>query len=157
MKDPKEKVIKELAEDAKRLRLKLTSVNESTIKGGANPRIHDELIGEGGKTLIELERVLRLLSPQRFGVVGITLGRTDGIAKFFAFSFVASEKRSLTSLGGNPFWGSGVYAIYYCGKTEPAYAPLSGTETPIYVGKADPTDAFADSIEAQGQTLFRRL
>ena len=60
------------------------------------------------------------------------------------------------------FYGSGVYALYYKG-TEgapgwvPAYAPLAGTQHPIYVGKADPVDATAKEPMAQGQKLAARL
>lgn len=43
------------------------------------------------------------------------------------------------------------------GQSEKVYSPLSGTETPIYVGKADPKDPYADSIEAQGKVLWQRL
>lgn len=53
-------------------------------------------------------------------------------------------------------YGAGVYAIYYTGD-HPVYAPISGTETPIYVGKADPTSGTAKIPREQGQTLFGRL
>lgn len=105
----------------------------------------------------ELERVLRELGADKFGPVSFTLGRADTIAKFFAFSFASLERQPLSLLNMRPFWGSGVYAIYYCGNDEPAYAPIIGTESPIYVGKADPKDAFADSLELQGRAIFKRL
>ncbi|MGZ9272948.1 MAG: hypothetical protein ACXW6T_27820 [Candidatus Binatia bacterium] len=48
-----------------------------------------------------------------------------------------------------------MYALYYDGDSA-AYSPVQGTETPIYVGKADPaTDTAKTSIE-QGQRLFLR-
>ena len=53
-------------------------------------------------------------------------------------------------------YGSGVYAIYYKGK-HPLYAGLSGTETPIYVGKADPKSDDASNPREQGDKLTRRL
>jgi len=147
------KVTKELGQ----VRRLLAALDDAALDNKTQPKERELLTIEGSETLAELERVLHRLSPQRFGSVGITLGRADGIAKFFAFSFVATKKLPLASLNNSPFWGSGVYAIYYCGKNESAYLPLSDTETPIYVGKADPVDAFADSLEGQGQTLFRRL
>lgn len=104
-----------------------------------------------------LDRTLRAIAPARYGEIGITLGRSDSIAKFFAFSFAVTAKVPLTDLEKRPFWGSGVYAIYYRGKSESAYVPLAGTETPIYVGKADPVDPFAGSLDAQGRTLWKRL
>jgi hypothetical protein len=54
------------------------------------------------------------------------------------------------------FYGSGVYAIYYRGSF-PAYAPIKGTDTPIYVGKADPATHDAITAEQQGERLWRRL
>jgi hypothetical protein len=145
------------AKAAEKLKQDLAGLSENTLAKALGTSQHEKLLLQGGASFAELERVLRIMSPQRYGAVGITLGRADSIAKFFAFSFVATEKLPLAELAKHPFWGSGVYAIYYHGKNEPAYAPLSNTETPIYVGKVDPTDAFAESIEAQGQALFKRL
>ena len=53
-------------------------------------------------------------------------------------------------------YGSGVYAIYYFG-THPAYKKLSGTETPIYVGKADPRSSEAKTSREQGPQLYGRI
>ena len=55
-----------------------------------------------------------------------------------------------------PSYGAGVYAIYYMGG-HPAYEPISGTETPIYVGKADPNSASATTAREQGPKLSGRL
>lgn len=55
-----------------------------------------------------------------------------------------------------PAYGSGVYAIYYTGD-HPLYARISGTETPIYVGKADPSNCDASSAREQGPRLTGRL
>lgn len=53
-------------------------------------------------------------------------------------------------------YGGGVYAIYYKGK-HPAYAAISGSETPIYVGKADPASTQARTPREQGPRLYGRL
>lgn len=53
-------------------------------------------------------------------------------------------------------YGSGVYAIYYSGD-HPLYRRISGTETPIYVGKADPTNGDASTSREQGPRLTGRL
>jgi hypothetical protein len=53
-------------------------------------------------------------------------------------------------------YGSGVYAIYYEGD-HPLYAGISGTETPIYVGKADPAADDASNPREQGPKLTGRL
>lgn len=157
MKNSRQSALSKLTKELGQVRRSLAELDGAAWDRNTNPKERQSLIVTGGETLAELERVLHRLSPQRFGSVGITLGRADGIAKFFAFSFVATEKLPLATLNNQPFWGSGVYAIYYGGEHEPAYRPLAGTETPIYVGKADPVDAFANSLEGQGQSLFRRL
>lgn len=53
-------------------------------------------------------------------------------------------------------YGSGVYAIYYHGN-HPFYEGISGSETPIYVGKADPTSHDASTAREQGAKLTGRL
>ena len=55
-----------------------------------------------------------------------------------------------------PAYGSGVYAIYYRGE-HPLYNAISGTETPIYVGKADPAIDDASTTREQGAKLTSRL
>jgi hypothetical protein len=55
-----------------------------------------------------------------------------------------------------PAYGSGVYAIYYTGD-HPLYARISRTETPIYVGKADPSNGDASTAREQGPRLTGRL
>jgi len=117
----------------------------------------EKFVDASGKLMTKLQRVREQISPVRFGSIGITLGRSDSIAKFFAFSFVNQDKRELDELMDTPFYGSGVYSIYYHGKAERAYLPLSGSETPIYVGKADPKNSYAETVEDQGQALYYRL
>jgi hypothetical protein len=53
-------------------------------------------------------------------------------------------------------YGSGVYAIYYAGP-HPFYAGITGSETPIYVGKADPANDDASTPREQGAKLTARL
>ena len=120
-------------------------------------KIAKSLVRETGSLIDVLHGFRELISPVHFGSIGITLGRSDSIAKFFAFSFTNQEKQPLSGLVAAPFYGSGVYSIYYHGKTEKAYGPLSGTETPIYVGKADPKDPQAETTEQQGTALYSRL
>ena len=124
---------------------------------GISAATREKFVEKTGALMADLQRVREQISTVRFGSIGITLGRSDGIAKFFAFSFVNQEKRNLSGLADAPFYGSGVYAIYYHGKSHKAYQPLSGTETPIYVGKADPAKAYAETVEDQGQALYVRL
>lgn len=75
------------------------------------------------------------------------------VGYFVALALVAQERKPLASIGR--FYGSGVYAIYYIGDEE-LYRPISKTETPIYVGKADP-DGQPKTVIDQGTKLADRL
>ena len=148
----------DLLREIRRLQTSLCSFEtEMGTAGSVGESLAKRFVRETGALVADLHRVREWISPVRFGAIGITLGRSDGIAKFFAFSFVSREKKSLAELIPKPFYGAGVYALYYRGKSEKAYRPLSGTETPIYVGKADPADPQAETVEEQGQALYRRL
>jgi hypothetical protein len=150
--------LSELLKDIQRVRKTLQGFE---LGKAAGDTLYDSrakrFVVETGSLIKELHRIREQISPVRFGAVGITLGRSDGIAKFFAFSFTNQAKRSLSQLAGSPFYGSGVYAIYYHGKKEKAYRIVSGTETPIYVGKANPGNPQAETVEEQGQALYSRL
>lgn len=78
--------------------------------------------------------------------------RTVGL--FVSIALLAQKREPLLEL--SPFYGSGVYAIYYSGGFR-AYRPLVQTEHPIYVGKADPAVADAKTPEHQQHRLWRRL
>lgn len=75
---------------------------------------------------------------------------------FAALALIGQERRPLDSVGDHQFYGSGVYAIYYTGNAE-LYRPIRNTETPIYVGKADPKSRGAKTPKQQGAQLSGRL
>jgi hypothetical protein len=77
-----------------------------------------------------------------------TIGRMVSIALLAQVTVPLNEVKSA--------YGSGVYAIYYRGD-HPLYSAISGTETPIYVGKADPAHEDASSAREQGAKLTGRL
>jgi hypothetical protein len=104
----------------------------------------------------QIEAFINDFTPARIERVQITLGRSDSIAKYFAFIFIHRPRYPLGTLKSE-FFGSGIYAIYYKGRGEPAYRKLSGTETPIYIGKADPATPYAESTLEQGLSLCSRL
>ncbi len=55
------------------------------------------------------------------------------------------------------FSGAGIYSIYYNGPFE-AYKPISGSDVPIYVGKAVPAGARKGvDIATSGRSLVNRL
>lgn len=74
--------------------------------------------------------------------------------RIVALTLVAQARHPLAAIP--EFYGAGVYAIYYKGDFD-TYGPLSGTDHPIYVGKADPMDAGAKDAIAQGAKLSARL
>ncbi len=116
------------------------------------------VLGESQKReLRALRDALNTVLVENAAPAEITLGRPDGIARFFAFCFANRPKLPLAELVQNRHLGSGIYAIYHCGEAIAAYQPISNTETPIYVGKADPKDPFAATPQAQGSALHDRL
>jgi hypothetical protein len=149
--------IEEVSKQIKQLRRSIADFNPWPETAESDSATLRKFVTESGKLLSELSDFREAISPVHFGSIGISLGRSDGIAKFFAFSFVNQPKRSLVELSDSPFYGSGVYAIYYVGNGEKAYRALSGTETPIYVGKSTPRNANAETVEEQGQALYKRL
>ena len=75
-------------------------------------------------------------------------------ARMIAIVLAAQPRHRLKGL--ERFYGSGVYASYYCGNFG-AYAPLVGADHPIYVGKADPDNKLATTPDEQGDKLWVRL
>lgn len=78
----------------------------------------------------------------------------DTAGRLVALALIAQNRVPLGKIART--YGSGVYALYYSGD-HPAYAAVSGTETPIYVGKADPQTPNARTSREQGPQLFGRL
>jgi hypothetical protein len=76
------------------------------------------------------------------------------VGRMVSIALLAQPRLLLGSV--KPAYGSGVYAIYYEG-AHPLYARISGTETPIYVGKADPANGDASTPREQGPRLTARL
>lgn len=76
------------------------------------------------------------------------------VGRFVALALVAQDRHPLSEIP--KFYGSGVYAIYYKGSFS-AYAPITCTETPIYVGQAAPALSNARTPMEQGSRLCGRL
>lgn len=74
--------------------------------------------------------------------------------QLIARTLLDQGRHDLATVG--KFYGSGVYALYYVGDFEP-YRPISGTETPAYVGKADPARLDAVTPTEQDKGLSTRL
>lgn len=75
------------------------------------------------------------------------------IGHFVALALISQKRLRLDSI--EAFYGAGVYAIY-CNGPSSIYSPISRTETPIYVGKADPPSGAKNIIE-QATKLYSRL
>ena len=76
------------------------------------------------------------------------------VGRYIAITMIAQDRVPLAAI--DRFYGAGVYAIYYRGDF-PQYGPLSKTEHPIYVGKADPEVDSAKTVMDHGTKLWDRL
>jgi hypothetical protein len=114
----------------------------------------DKKLAKISETLLETRC---LLDPAKHEIITISLGRPDALSRFFAFSFVEKELRDFSGIGDSKFYGSGVYALYYAGDQIEPYRVISGTETPIYVGKAVPASPSAETAFDQGPAVWKRL
>ena len=75
-------------------------------------------------------------------------------ARMAALALLMQPKAPLSNVA--PAYGSGIFAIYYEG-AHPLYAPIAGSETPIYVGRVHPAYEDASTIVEQGTRLTERL
>ena len=113
------------------------------------------------RTLAEISQMVHearyCIDPAKHDIIAISLGRPDALSRFFAFSFIERAPVGFETLADSKFYGSGVYALYYAGSEIDPYLPLTGTETPIYVGKAIPADPSAETAFHQGLAIWSRL
>ncbi len=138
-------VLVELRERLARLRALLP-----TLSRPAATRAMAELLAIMG----EIEEARSDLDPIKEPGASFDPTNPDTAGRLVALALVAQDKVPLARIART--YGSGVYAIYYHGD-HPAYAAVSGTETPIYVGKADPKSADARTSREQGPQLYGRL
>lgn len=102
----------------------------------------------------EIEKAAAALDPVREPTAWFDPANPYTAGRLVAVALLAQPKVPLDLISRS--YGAGVYAIYYKGD-HPVYSPISGTETPIYVGKADPSSGTASTPREQGQTLYGRL
>jgi len=128
----------------------LQEVDKSTLSSvkrrALRAEIHD--------VMKDLGELLQELDPIRQPSSVFDPGNPKIVGRFIALALVAQERQSLSKIGS--FYGSGVYALYYTGAFDD-YQPISGTETPIYVGQAAPAMPNARTATQQGDRLCRRL
>ncbi|MBL9084786.1 MAG: Eco29kI family restriction endonuclease [Planctomycetales bacterium] len=101
-----------------------------------------------------LAKLAEELDPVRRPSFVFDVSNPETIGRLIGQSLLEQPKLPLAEL--SKFYGSGVYALYYRGKFA-AYRPIRGSETPIYVGKADPPTPDAKTYLEQGPKLAIRL
>jgi hypothetical protein len=106
------------------------------------------------RVIEELESFLNTLDPIRQPTAMFDPSNPKIVGRFVSLALVAQQRHPLAEIPRA--YGSGVYAIYYNGPY-PAYAPIAGSETPIYVGQAAPALNNARTPMEQGTKLFSRL
>ena len=101
-----------------------------------------------------LQKLSIAMDPVRLPANILDPSDPETMGTLIANTLLAQPRKPLKDVAR--FYGSGVYALYYRGDFD-AYRPIAGTETPIYVGKADPAEHGADSVVEQGERLSGRL
>lgn len=104
--------------------------------------------------ILLLREVEQAVDPVAHPATSFDPSHPSSSAQVSTATLLASAAIPLAEL--KPFYGSGVYAIFYDGDYD-AYRPLVGHRTPIYVGKSSPDDPNATDPKAQGIKLFGRL
>lgn len=144
-KNPAQSVLEEMRERLARLRELLPSLSKPAAK-----KAMAELLSIVG----DIESARADLDPIKDPGTSFDPADPDTAGRLVALALIAQDRVPLGRVART--YGSGVYAIYYRGD-HPLYATVSGTETPIYVGKADPDSPNARTPREQGPRLFGRL
>ncbi|MFI6170082.1 Eco29kI family restriction endonuclease [Nocardia sp. NPDC051052] len=108
----------------------------------------EDVVAELSKSVASLDPVRQpqaVFDPSDSGLFGV----------FAAIALLGQDAQPLSNVTIDKIYGSGVYALYYIG-SEQIYSPIRGTETPIYVGKANPPSG-ARTPKKQGTKLSKRL
>lgn len=123
--------------------------------GGNPPQAVVRRIREGlASHAVALEAARSSTDPIRMPRATFDPADPKAIGRMVSIALLAQPMIPLADV--RPAYGSGVYAIYYRGD-HPLYAGISGSETPIYVGKADPANDDASTTREQGAKLTARL
>lgn len=143
-----------LADIAGRLQADLAELIEAAQAAPPSSTARKKLDAELRALASRVDTFLRDLDPVRQPRFMLDPGNPAVVGRFIALAMISQPRASLEEV--EAFYGSGVYALYYNGPFV-AYAPISGSETPIYVGKADPQSDTAKLPIEQGDRLFGRL
>lgn len=118
-----------------------------------NVRARKEIIATIASIKSELNTLDRHIDPVKPPGAFFDPSEPRLVGYFVALALISQERLPLGEI--SPFYGAGVYAIYYCGDAE-IYSAIANSETPIYVGKADPAKQSKTAVE-QGAKLYGRL
>jgi hypothetical protein len=121
---------------------------------GISSRSRNELKETVAVLVGRLQELSAALDPVRLPAYVLDPSDPQVMGTLIASTLLSQPRKPLKGLPR--FYGSGVYALYYTGDFD-AYVPISGAETPIYVGKADPAEHGAGSVIEQGERLSNRL
>ena len=102
----------------------------------------------------ELRVVIEELDPIKHPGFIFDPSNPNVVGRIVGITMIAQPRKPLGAV--ERFYGSGVYALYYRGDFAP-YRKISGSEHPIYVGKADPEDPNSKTAKQQGSPLAGRL
>jgi hypothetical protein len=137
-----------------KLRQDLSDLASQARGAELSPNGRKKLNLEIARAAVDLNDLLAELDPVKRPRAVFDPGNPRTIGFFIALAITAQPRQPLGALP--EFYGSGVYAIYYNGDY-PLYAPLSRSETPIYVGQAAPGSESAQTPVEQGLRLCARL
>lgn len=136
------------------LRASLDLLTANAADQSLSPAKRKKLEAEIKRAIDRLTAFLAKLDPIAQPISVFDPSNPKVVGRFVALAMVAQDRYPLADIPR--FYGSGVYAIYYTGPF-PAYGPISGTETPIYVGQASPAISNARTPTEQGAKLSGRL
>jgi len=142
---PEREAIERLTDEAQRLANLIPN-----LKGRAADQTRHLLL----EVIEDLRQTYAALDPIKEPVDTFDPSKPSIAGRLVGLALVAQPLIPMSRL--DKMYGSGVYAIYYFG-SHPAYRRISGTETPIYVGKADPKSSEAKTAREQGPQLYGRL
>jgi hypothetical protein len=120
----------------------------------ASPRSLAKILREIHGTQTYLDLLQQYLDATLTPPFIFTMNDPETVGEVIVFKLEQEPKTPLVSVPS--FYGSGVYAIYYENSFQ-AYQAISGTNCPIYVGKAGPKVTNAETPKQQGTSLFARV
>jgi len=124
------------------------------IRDGVQEARAERLCRELRKLAKIITEMGEIFDPVRAPVGQIELFAPTTIGRLIGQELTKVVRQPLGGVGD--FYGSGVYAIYYNGDF-PAYAAITRTDCPIYVGVAHPRSRHAKTPTQQGRSLAKRL